>query len=137
MPSTSPKLTASILGNQEPGGITEPTVRRLMLLRGNMAPAQIISLLDIGGATLAMPDHADHIHVGFEPIVDESKQLGERTLAVLQPGQWSDLISPLDEIENPVVPSEPSRYALPAAGANRPKDVNEGESPHVSRRSST
>ena len=38
-----------ILGHQEPGGITEQTVRRLMQLQGTMQPHQIISLLDMGG----------------------------------------------------------------------------------------
>jgi hypothetical protein len=103
-----------ILGHQEPGGITEQTVRRLMQLQGTMAPHQIISLLEIGGATMAMGDHNDHIHVGFHPMFGTNKKLGKQAIAVLEPGQWSDLISRLREIENPVVPTKPSRYALPA-----------------------
>jgi hypothetical protein len=103
-----------ILGHQETGGITEQTVRRLMQLQGTMAPHQIISLLSIGGATFAMADHNDHIHVGFHPMFGANKKLGKQTLAVLEPGQWSDLISRLGEIENPVVPTKPSKYALPA-----------------------
>jgi hypothetical protein len=102
-----------ILGHQEPGGITEQTVRRLMQLQGTMAPHQIISLLEVGGATLAMADHNDHIHVGFHPMFGANKKLGKQALAVLEPGQWSDLISRLREIENPVVPTKPSKYALP------------------------
>jgi hypothetical protein len=102
-----------ILGHQEPGGITEQAVRRLMQLQGTMAPHQIISLFEIGGATLAMGDHADHIHVGFQPMFGANKKLGKQALAVLEPGQWSDLISRLREIENPVVPTKPSKYALP------------------------
>ena len=108
-----------VLGDQEPGGITEQTVRRLMQLRGTMAPAQIISLFHIGGATFAMADHADHIHVGFEPTFDDGSKLGELAPAVLLPGQWSHLISRLREIENPVVPSKSSRYALTAAEEGR------------------
>jgi Transglycosylase SLT domain len=103
-----------VLGHQDPGGITEQTVRRLMQLQGTMAPAQIISLFEIGGATLAMSDHGDHIHVGFQPMFGDNKKLGKQALAVLEPGQWSDLISRLREIENPVVPTKPSKYALPA-----------------------
>ncbi|HEX6651868.1 MAG TPA: lytic murein transglycosylase [Thermoleophilaceae bacterium] len=103
-----------ILGHQEPGGITEQTVRRLMQLQGTMAPHQVISLLSLGGATLSMADHNDHIHVGFQPMFGANKKLGKQTLAVLEPGQWSDLISRLGEIENPVVPTKPSKYALPA-----------------------
>ena len=103
-----------ILGHQEPGGITEQAVRRLMQLQGTMAPAQIISLFEIGGATFAMADHDDHIHVGFQPMFGANKKLGKQALAVLEPGQWSDLISRLREIDNPVVPTKPSKYALPA-----------------------
>ncbi len=103
-----------ILGHQEPGGVTEQTVRRLMQLQGTMAPHQIISLLEIGGATMAMADHNDHVHVGFHPMFGTNKKLGKQTIAVLEPGQWSDLISRLGEIENPVVPTKPSKYALPA-----------------------
>jgi hypothetical protein len=103
-----------ILGHQEPGGVTEVTVRRLMQLQGTMAPHQIISLLEIGGATMAMADHNDHIHVGFQPMFGSNKKLGKQALAVLEPGQWSDLISRLRDIENPVVPTKPSKYSLPA-----------------------
>ena len=103
-----------ILGHQEPGGVTEQSVRRLMQLQGTMRPHQIISLLEMGGSTFAMADHNDHIHVGFQPMFGANKKLGKQTLAVLEPGQWSDLISRLGEIENPVVPTKPSKYALPA-----------------------
>ena len=41
-----------------------------------------------------MADHDDHIHVGFQPMFGANKKLGKQTLAVLKPGQWSDLISP-------------------------------------------
>jgi hypothetical protein len=103
-----------ILGHQEPGGVTEQAVRRLMQLQGTMYPHQIISLLSLGGNTFAMGDHSDHIHVGFQPMFGANKKLGKQALAVLEPGQWSDLISRLGEIENPVVPTKPSKYALPA-----------------------
>jgi hypothetical protein len=116
-----------ILGHQEPGGITEQSVRRLMQLQGTMAPAQIISLFEIGGATFAMGDHADHIHVGFQPMFGENRKNGKAALAVLKPGQWSDLISRLGEIENPVVPTSPSKYALPADGKKRASDAHVGE----------
>jgi hypothetical protein len=85
-----------------------------MQLQGTMAPHQVISLFEIGGPTLAMADHSDHIHVGFQPMFGTNKKLGKQTLAVLEPGQWSDLIARLGEIENPVVPTKPSKYALPA-----------------------
>jgi hypothetical protein len=114
-----------ILGHQESGGITEQTVRRLMLLQGTMAPHQIISLFEIGGATMSMADHADHIHVGFRPMFGANKKLGKQALAVLKPGQWSDLIGRLRELDNPVVPTKPSKYSLPAG--KRASDAHRGE----------
>jgi Transglycosylase SLT domain len=116
-----------ILGHQEAGGITEQTVRRLMQLQGTMAPAQIISLFEIGGATFAMADHHDHIHVGFQPMFGDNRKLGKQALAVLKPGQWTDLLDRLREIENPVVPTEPSKYALPVHKHKRASDAHKGE----------
>jgi hypothetical protein len=116
-----------ILGHQEPGGVTEQAVRRLMLLQGTVAPAQIISLFEIGGATFAMADHHDHIHIGFEPLFGPNEKLGKQALAVLEPGQWSDLISRLGEIDNPVVPTAPSKYSLPAKKDRRASSAHAGE----------
>ena len=66
-----------------------------------------------------MGDHDDHIHVGFRPLFGENKKLGRQALAVLKPGQWNDLIDRLGEIENPVVPTKPSKYAI--AGSRQPR----------------
>jgi soluble lytic murein transglycosylase-like protein len=57
-----------ILGNQGPGSITEKTIKQLLKLGGGMRPHQIISLMTFQGAdnTLSLPDHANHIHVGFK-----------------------------------------------------------------------
>ena len=115
-----------ILGHQEPGGITEQTVRRLMHLQGTMEPHQIISLLELGGATFAMADHADHIHVGFQPLFGANGKLGKQALAVLKPGQWSDLLKQLRKIDNPVVPTKPSKYAIPVK-PKRASDAHQGE----------
>ena len=114
-----------ILGHQESGGITEQTVRRLMLLQGTMAPHQIISLFEIGGPTFATADHADHIHVGFQPMFGANRKSGRAALAVLEPGQWTDLLDRLREIDNPVVPTTPSEYALPTK--TRSSDAHVGE----------
>jgi hypothetical protein len=116
-----------ILGHQERGGITEQTVRRLMRLQGTLRPSQIISLLELGGPTVAMGDHADHIHVGFSPRLGQGR-LGRRALAVLKPGQWSDLLERLGRIENPVVPTKPSRFAIPTGRkARRASHAHGGE----------
>jgi hypothetical protein len=101
-----------IAGNQGAGSITDITIRRLLTLQGTMKPHQIISLMTYPGTdnTLALPDHADHIHVGFRPLGD---LLGGRRLqAILKPQQWTKLVERLGAIENPVVPRHVSKYAI-------------------------
>jgi hypothetical protein len=95
-----------IAGHQEPGGIAEQTVRMLMELQGTLQPHQIISLFGLGGPTLAMPDHADHIHVGFRPLGGENRLLGREAAAVLPSDQWSDLMAHLRGLDNPEVPAQ-------------------------------
>ncbi|MGI8845782.1 MAG: hypothetical protein ACR2HC_06375, partial [Thermoleophilaceae bacterium] len=114
-----------ITGNQDPGGVTDQAVRRLMRLQGTIVPHQIISLLDLGRNTFAMADHADHIHVGFRPLYGDNKRLGQQALAVLKPGQWSDLLKQLRKIDQPVVPIKPSKYAIPAG--KRGSNAHRGE----------
>ena len=103
-----------VLGHQEPGGVTAATVRQLLRLQGAMRPAQIISLLEMGGSSFAMSDHADHIHVGFSQRFGTDRAAGRQTLAVLRADQWSDLVARLRQIPNPAVPAKPSRFALPS-----------------------
>jgi hypothetical protein len=103
-----------INGHQGPGDVTEQTVRRLMLLQGSLRPNQIISLLDFGDNTLALGDHGDHIHVGFQPLFGDNEELGREAMSVLRPGQWDNLVDRLGEIPNPTVPTKPSRYATPS-----------------------
>ena len=99
-------------------------VRRLLSLQGTMQPAQIITLMTYEGATntLAMADHADHIHVGFRPQFAPGKN-GKLTESVLKPSQWIKLIDRLGEIDNPTVRRHPSKYAVPA----RSSTAHEGE----------
>jgi hypothetical protein len=54
-----------ILGHQKPGGLTEGALRRILLLPRELRPSELISLFDLGGPSFALPDHADHIHVGY------------------------------------------------------------------------
>jgi hypothetical protein len=60
-----------ILGHQGPGSITDDVVRHLLRLQGLMDPHQIITLMTYPGQdnTLALPDHANHVHVGFRPMM--------------------------------------------------------------------
>ena len=94
-----------VLGHQEQGGIVDQTVRRIAQLQGAFAPAQIISLFDIGGSTMSMSDHGDHVHVGFRPAGGAPSVAA----SVLKPDQWPRLLARLSELENPVV--EPARRA--------------------------
>jgi hypothetical protein len=55
----------SIVGHQEPGGLTERAVRDVLLLPAEMRPRQVISLLGLGGPSFPLANHDDHIHVGF------------------------------------------------------------------------
>ncbi len=54
-----------IVGNQQPGGLTERAVKAILRLPAEMQPQQVISLLGLGGPSFPLADHYDHIHVGF------------------------------------------------------------------------
>jgi Transglycosylase SLT domain len=101
-----------ILDHQGRGSITETTVRKLMTLQGALQPAQIISLMDLGGPTLAMGDHADHIHVGFRPLFGPNQRLGRQARRLLSNNQWDRFVDRLTNIENPVVRTSPSKYSI-------------------------
>ena len=90
-----------ILGHQGAGSITDIAIRRLLTLQGASKPNQIISLMSFAGAdnTLSLPDHADHIHVGFGAG-------GPGSMTVLKPLQWTRLIDRLGRIDNPTVGAE-------------------------------
>jgi hypothetical protein len=105
-----------IKGHQQAGGVADQAVRRLMLLQGDMRPHQIVSLLSLGGNTVDMPDHADHIEIDFTPLFGNNAKLGQQTASILKPGQWQALASRLSSLSNPIVPTSPSKYALPAKG---------------------
>jgi soluble lytic murein transglycosylase-like protein len=120
-----------ILGHQGPGSITDLTIRRLLTLQGSMKPHQIISLMTYDGAdnTLSMPDHADHIHIGFQPLYGSNSKLSRQLDSVLKPGQWTKLIDRLGAIDNPTVLTSPSKYAIDAKPRKdgRASDAHKGE----------
>src|SRR4051794_11602959 len=103
-----------ILGHQGKGSITDLAIQRLLTLQGTMKPHQIISLMTFQGAdnTLALPDHYDHIHVGFKPLYGTNSRASRQVDAVLKPKQWIKLIDRLKQIDNPVVPIRPSKYSV-------------------------
>ena len=102
-----------VLGNQGSGSITEALVSQVLELQGTMVPDQVISLMEMGGPTFAMSDHADHVHVGYAAGPGTTTAPGSQLTQVLKPEQWRRLIARLDEIENPEVASTPSRFAEP------------------------
>ena len=55
-----------VIGNQGPGSLTEQAIKLLMRLEGSAQPSQLISLMNLGGPSFAMGDHADHLHVGYQ-----------------------------------------------------------------------
>jgi hypothetical protein len=108
-----------IVGHQGAGSITDITERRIMTLQGSMQPNQLISLMTYPGVSYAWAqgDHADHIHVGFQPMFGDSSKLNAQYGSALKPAQWVKLIDRINHIDEPIVPTKPSKYALPANGA--------------------
>ncbi len=118
-----------IIGNQGAGSITDLTVRRLLTLQGTLRPAQIISLMRYDDAenTLALADHADHIHLGFRPEIDPTTAEGRQLQSVLRPSQWIKLIDRLGQIDNPTVSVRPSKYAIGPSAPPRASGAHGGE----------
>jgi murein DD-endopeptidase MepM/ murein hydrolase activator NlpD len=88
-----------ILGHQGPGSLTELVVLRLLALDGPMKPHQIITLMQFAGAdnTVAMADHADHIHIGWRP--HRERGVRPRLDATLDARQWSRLFDRLGKLD--------------------------------------
>ncbi len=100
-----------VTGHQGPGTLTDELIRTVLQLQGTMHPHQVISLEDLPGETsFALPDHYDHVHVGYHPL---SGPFDQQFNALLKPRQWQRLTNRLGQIDNPKVPTAPSRYALP------------------------
>jgi hypothetical protein len=100
-----------VTGHQGPGTLTDELIKDVLQLQGTMHPHQVISLEDLPGETsFALPDHYDHVHIGYHPI--EGGPEAQFT-ALLKPDQWQRLIGRLGQIENPNVPVRPSKYSLP------------------------
>jgi hypothetical protein len=101
-----------ILGHQGKGSITETTIKKLLTLQGAMAPHQIISLMDLGPPTMVLADHADHIHVGFQPLFGPNDRLGRAARRILSNNQWDKFVARLTDIQNPIVRTKPSKYSI-------------------------
>ncbi len=103
-----------ILGHQQPGSVTDMTIRRLLTLQGSMRPNQIVSDMSYKGQpnTLALPDHKNRIQVTYTPDFGTNNKLTKQIKSILQPGQWIQLINRISQIPEPVVPIAPSKYAI-------------------------
>ena len=54
-----------ILGHQGTGSVTERTIEQILALPASVEPVQVISLMTLGGPSFALPDHYNHIHIGY------------------------------------------------------------------------
>jgi murein DD-endopeptidase MepM/ murein hydrolase activator NlpD len=99
-----------VTGHQGPGTLTDELIRDVLQLQGTMQPHQVISLEDLPGETsFALPDHYDHVHVGYRP---EEGPFGQQASTLLKPDQWLRLTNRLEQIENPKVLTKPSDFSL-------------------------
>jgi murein DD-endopeptidase MepM/ murein hydrolase activator NlpD len=108
-----------VIGHQGPGTLTDELLKTVLRLQGTMRPDELISLEELGGPSFALPDHDDHVHIGWRPTGNPFDQSFN---ALLKPQQWSRLTKRLSHIDNPQVPTTPSKYALP----DKPKAAGRG-----------
>jgi soluble lytic murein transglycosylase-like protein len=123
----------AIAGHQGAGTITDLTIRTLLTLQGEFVPHQIISLMKYPGApnTLAMPEHWNHIHVGFRPAGGEvpaapgasadaahsARAAKSAPAPVIAPSdlsttQWNQLVARIGSLPAPKVAAKPSSSAI-------------------------
>jgi len=114
-----------VTGHQGPGTLTDELIRNVLQLQGTMHPHQVISLEDLPGETsFALPDHYDHVHVGYHPL---SGPFDQQFNALLKPDQWQRLTDRLGEIENPQVETAPSPFSLPDGKSKPGADGGSGQ----------
>jgi soluble lytic murein transglycosylase-like protein len=121
-----------IAGHQGAGSITDVTIRTLLTLQGEFVPHQIISLMKYPGApnTLAMPEHWNHIHVGFHPAAGQLPATATATGAAhsasagksapapivvpsdLSTTQWNQLVARIGSLPAPKVAAKRSASAV-------------------------
>ncbi|MBV9049541.1 MAG: hypothetical protein JOY58_14790, partial [Solirubrobacterales bacterium] len=62
--------------------------------------------------TVSEADHSDRIQVTYTPEYGANNKLSAEVKTILQPGQWTALIKQISQIQEPVVPITPSKYAI-------------------------
>ncbi len=109
-----------VTGHQGPGTLADQLIKDVLQLQGTMEPHQVISLEDLPGeVSFALPDHYDHVHIGFRP-VESGNPFESPATSLLDPGQWERLIERLGKIENPEVRIGPSKFSEPDGKAKNP-----------------
>jgi hypothetical protein len=123
----------SIANHQGAGTVTDITIRTLLTLQGQFAPARIISLMRYPGAhsTVARPDHGDYIELEF-PRTGGALAANAATTAAVSPtgangktapsplavtgnltsAQWNQLITRIGSLQMPKVATKPSKAAI-------------------------
>jgi hypothetical protein len=62
-----------VSGHQGPGTLADTLIKDVLELQGTMHPHQVISLEDLPGTTsFALPDHYDHVHIGYYPAYESA-----------------------------------------------------------------
>jgi len=118
-----------VLGNQGPGTLTDSLLRAVLRLQGTMAPEELISLENLGGPSFPLPDHADHVHIGWQPPFGIGPE--PQFVQLLKPDQWLRLTNRLEQIDNPQVATKPSKFAL-SAGQDKDGHSHQHEQPATS-----
>ncbi len=99
-------------GHQGPGTLTDELIRDVLQLQGTMHPHQVISLEDLPGETsFALPDHYDHVHVGYHPL-SRALRPAVRLAAEAEPVEAPDQ-APRRRSKTPKCATDPSKYSLP------------------------
>lgn len=90
----------SVYGRQQPGGPVARAILDMLQLPPEVKPREILSLLAMGGPTLALADHDRAVHVGFDPTVSAhgSLELLWRTAGTAYDVPWQ-LLGAINEIE--------------------------------------
>jgi hypothetical protein len=104
--------------------VADQTVQAVLRLQGAMRPAEVISLLNYGGPSFALPDHDDHVHVGFAPAPGE-EGLGHARGAKLRANRWDDVIDQVEGIPQPKVKGKSGKKAK---GSKKLKKAKKGTS---------
>jgi hypothetical protein len=83
-----------------------------------MAPDEIVSTMSYKGqpTAIAQADHANRIQIAYTQLYGTNQELAATAGSILQPSQWTQLISHLSQIHEPIVPIAPSKYAIKTPG---------------------